>query len=793
MQKIKQQIKGCLWILCIGTIIAPVFVFAASLNAAVPQAKNIEDAVLAASQKAGVRAALLYGLLGQETSYGRNMGKTEKAWGDFCKMRNIPDCQNWKSYDCKDGYGNAKHFDEILAALGFVDTSGRADRSSIPVSSTCAMGFTQFEPNTWWLITSKRKEKTYNPWDITDAVFVAALYLKSLGADAREMTAKGEIFGTGDRIALQKYYCGGYYKRAECVLYAKGVEQKAARAARELLKFDLERQIEELQKQRNILRQKLELPPLKIKHARPETPTTPVPLPPPPIPSPPPISIPPAKKTGQAFSIQLIDPTHAMEGVYYETKLRVLPESEKIIRWTLVDGYLPQGLSFYPADGTISGTTTYTGIGSYNIIIEAENDRRETDKRSLFVGVDYSRTPLSLITNYIPAQKVGEPFSVTLAAEGGEGPYQWSVDRELPPGLALVGNILSGTPVAPAQTEIWITLTDARGQKISRLFPIDIVPLTLPNAVRVTSGAAIDVEPKIVERSNGDLFAVFTRYEYPNNGTATAGLWSALSQDGGKTWLQPRLIDDHSVGPFDIIRPNQELVLFARPSPKLGLLQEVQLAILRSTDGISWNNITAFPSYALNARAEALIYATDGYYYAGYAEDSMDSNRLMHKSFISRSRDLVDWETPIEMSMKPAFYTPEAALFQNLDKELYHAQRSDDDEIIISRSFDGRKWQIMQKIPARAGNTQGLNFLLVAGKPVLFITENGTLKASRFDGRFWSTPFLPMFAPDARYAYDSVMFLDGSVGFIAADFTNEARNIVFFNAGKFYTALLAQE
>lgn len=231
-------------------LLLPLALEAKSFSYTPPSGAEIREAIIDVSEKTHVRAALLYGVLGQETVYGNNLGKTEAGWQFFCATRNTQDCQSWKTYDCKSEYRNAGHFDEILLRLGFAKADGSADRREIPVSSTCAMGLTQFEPNTWWGIFSSQTKNNYNPWSVRDALYAAALHLRDLGADGSEILASGEVIGAKDMVALQKYYCGGYYRRTECVLYARGVERHARRAEKELLIRDLKRQIEVLKLRR---------------------------------------------------------------------------------------------------------------------------------------------------------------------------------------------------------------------------------------------------------------------------------------------------------------------------------------------------------------------------------------------------------------------------------------------------------------------------------------------------------------------------------------------------------------
>ena len=200
---------------------------------------------------------MLYALYGQETSYGKNVGKTEREWSAFCANRNTSDCRNWKQYDCKADNKNAKFYDDILRLLGYADSAGNADRGNIPTSSTCALGFTQFEPATWWLVSSPHIDKTYDPWNIQDAVLMTAYYLKDRGANGEEILGPGEVIGAKDRIALQQYYCGSNYQRLACQEYAASIEIKARNALETLLQAGYKKQLERLEQERQQLHKDL--------------------------------------------------------------------------------------------------------------------------------------------------------------------------------------------------------------------------------------------------------------------------------------------------------------------------------------------------------------------------------------------------------------------------------------------------------------------------------------------------------------------------------------------------------
>ena len=69
---------------------------------------------------------------------------------------------------------------------------------------------------------------------------------------------------------------------------------------------------------------------------------------------------------------------------------------------------------------------------------------RTTDSRQLSIVV--AAPALQITTASLPAGTVGTPYSQALAASGGTPPYTWTVSGDLPAGLSLAGNTISGTP-----------------------------------------------------------------------------------------------------------------------------------------------------------------------------------------------------------------------------------------------------------------------------------------------------------------------------------------------------------
>ena len=129
--------------------------------------KNASEKTKQIRNEIEVRPALILGILNQESSYGKNIGKTKNGWKNYCEVeenKNKTSCKYWNAYDCKSDYSNVgktikeggkekkiNYFEEICNALGF-------KIEIVQTSFTCALGFTQFEPVTWWNMKERHKE-----------------------------------------------------------------------------------------------------------------------------------------------------------------------------------------------------------------------------------------------------------------------------------------------------------------------------------------------------------------------------------------------------------------------------------------------------------------------------------------------------------------------------------------------------------------------------------------------------------------------------------------------------------
>lgn len=129
-------------------------------------------------------------------------------------------------------------------------------------------------------------------------------------------------------------------------------------------------------------------------------------------------------------------------------------------------GTLPSGISF--SDGTLSGSWPTGATGEYPIVVAVTDGNGDSASKTLTITL--SIHPLVLPSSAIPPVVVGQAFSYSFSASGGEGPYVYSVSAgALPAGLSLdtSSGLLSGTPAGGAYSYV-VTVTDARLQASSR-------------------------------------------------------------------------------------------------------------------------------------------------------------------------------------------------------------------------------------------------------------------------------------------------------------------------------------
>ncbi len=159
-------------------------------------------------------------------------------------------------------------------------------------------------------------------------------------------------------------------------------------------------------------------------------------------------------------------------------------QGKRPFSWSIISGTLPDGITFDPPTGRLTGTTASHGLFRFTVKVTDANGR--VDQRVLALPVTATGEPLTMVTAALPPATLGVPYSLTLQAGGGKAPYEWSLAASsLPAGLSLSAGGISGTPTDPTSAAITLRLRDAFGFIVNRDFNLAVNIAPLPSA-RIT-------------------------------------------------------------------------------------------------------------------------------------------------------------------------------------------------------------------------------------------------------------------------------------------------------------------
>ena len=165
-----------------------------------------------------------------------------------------------------------------------------------------------------------------------------------------------------------------------------------------------------------------------------------------------------------------------------------------VTSWTLAGGTLPSGLTL-GTNGVIAGTPTQSG--TFAVKVQANADGASATKDlSLFVfaplGIQTLFDKAPPTTGLTAKRLVGQSLVTGVKAVGGRGPFTFSTEGSLPPGITLdtaTGSI-TGTGSTAGRYAFTVTITDATGAKVSVPWTVTILPLLsfFPNAKAPAAG-----------------------------------------------------------------------------------------------------------------------------------------------------------------------------------------------------------------------------------------------------------------------------------------------------------------
>lgn len=153
--------------------------------------------------------------------------------------------------------------------------------------------------------------------------------------------------------------------------------------------------------------------------------------------------------------------------------------------WSIV-GRLPQGLEIDPISGKISGSPLLIEEQEFTLHLKDSSDQsslKPSKIQMVVVGKDDGRknppTPkLTIKTVKIPDARKDRPYHLTLAAIGGNPPYEWKIQpgSYLPKGLSLTNDgILMGEATEIVKTKTFqVTVSSSNNDSASKEFTITV-------------------------------------------------------------------------------------------------------------------------------------------------------------------------------------------------------------------------------------------------------------------------------------------------------------------------------
>jgi hypothetical protein len=126
---------------------------------------------------------------------------------------------------------------------------------------------------------------------------------------------------------------------------------------------------------------------------------------------------------------------------------------------------IANGLSTYTFSGTFDGLNSDGATHTVTTSLSGCTDQTVTYPAPASCSSTTTCPPFTLSPNSLPDGVVGTPYNVTIVANGGSGPYSFSVSSgSLPTGITLSPNgVLSGTPSTTGSFAIRVLAADNQG------------------------------------------------------------------------------------------------------------------------------------------------------------------------------------------------------------------------------------------------------------------------------------------------------------------------------------------
>ena len=136
-------------------------------------------------------------------------------------------------------------------------------------------------------------------------------------------------------------------------------------------------------------------------------------------------------------------------------------------RWSLESGELPTGLAIDTLSSRLQGTPEQPGLYHYSLAVSDAHGERAVSAEPIQQNILTQKLAdkLELLTHEVPLLVNHRSMSLALSSQGGTPPYVYHIDGEMPEGLHLNGNQLSGVPTQSGRFDVQLQVRDAEGQQ----------------------------------------------------------------------------------------------------------------------------------------------------------------------------------------------------------------------------------------------------------------------------------------------------------------------------------------
>ncbi len=295
-----------------------------------------------------------------------------------------------------------------------------------------------------------------------------------------------------------------------------------------------------------------------------------------------------------AASVLELPPTTLSDGQsreFYQEALNPATGGTEPYSYAVTAGALPNGVEIL-SDATLSGVPSQGGRFDFTITVtDSAAGSPKTASRAYSLVI----VPLRLEPSYSPLNMYyGRPYTQTFQAFGSDGPFAYAVTSgTLPPGIALVGSVLSGVPTVPGNYQVRIAVTDTgTGASASNSYtivvnapPFVFTPNTMPNAgVGESYSQQIFVDNAIAPYQ----FTVSSGSLPPGLSLSGAGLLSGQLTTRGFYAFEITVLDANSrSGRHTYTMTVASLALVSRALPDANVFQSYLAEFGPATGGVS--------------------------------------------------------------------------------------------------------------------------------------------------------------------------------------------------------------